>query len=148
MELYEKLIFEGDGEIIKKPKDYEQRKGLTNEPLTSSDQHSITILHSYINVLGWFLKVIYRCHISYECWIEKNTINGEPIRRAKEIVQSMLKETTGMTLDQVAGANDKGGTSNDGNQARCFFLNLKVVIWLLLVLQKSTRTLYVCYIRT
>ena len=52
VELYEILIYEGDGEIIKKNKDYEQRKGLTNKPLTSSDQHSMTILHSYINILG------------------------------------------------------------------------------------------------
>ena len=121
IELYEILIFEGEGTIIKKPKDYDHRKGLTNQPLTSSDQHSITILHSYVNVLGWFLKVIYRCHASYECWIEKKTIEGEPIRRAKSVVRDMLKETTGLTLDQVAGANSRGGTTNDGNQARRFF---------------------------
>ena len=33
----------------------------------------------------------------------------------------MLKETTRMTLDQVACENDKGGTSIDGNQACRFF---------------------------
>ena len=121
MELYETLILEGDGEIIRKPKDFDHRKGLTSEPLTFSDQHSICILHSYINILIWFLKLIYRCHIAYECWIEKKTIIGEPIRRAKANVQKMLKESTGLVLDQVAGANDKTGTSNDGNQARRFF---------------------------
>ena len=89
--------------------------------MTFSDQHSICILHSYINILIWFLKLIYRCHIAYECWIEKKTIIGEPIRRAKANVQKMLKESTGLVLDQVAGANDKTGTSNDGNQARRFF---------------------------
>ena len=41
--------------------------------------------------------------------------------QAKEAVQDMLKESTGMTLDQVAGANDKGGTSNDCTQAHWFF---------------------------
>ena len=121
LELYERLIFEGDGEIIRKPNDYNSRKGLTNIPLTSSDQHSITILHSFINVLGWFLKLLYRCHASYETWLERKTVIGEPIRRAKERVLTIIKNATGMTLDQVSGANDKSGTSNDGNQARRFF---------------------------
>ena len=49
MELFEMLIFEGDA-MIRNQNDYELKKGLTNEPLTTSDQHSITILHSYINV--------------------------------------------------------------------------------------------------
>ena len=53
--------------------------------------------------------------------VEKSTIIGEPIRRAKTNVQKILKESTGLMLDQVAGANDKTGTSNDGNQARRFF---------------------------
>ena len=120
-ELYEKLVFEGEGEIARKSGDYDIRKGMTNRPMTHSDQHSITILHSYINVLGWFLKVLYRCHISYQCWIEKKTVLGLPLRRAKDRVQNILREKTGLVLDQVSGANDKTGTSNDGNQARRFF---------------------------
>ena len=31
------------------------------------------------------------------------------------------QESLGLNLDQVGGANDKGGTSNDGNQGRRFF---------------------------
>ena len=56
-QLYEHLIIEGQGEILKGKKDYASRKGLTNEPKTVSNQHSICITHSYINVLGWILKV-------------------------------------------------------------------------------------------
>ena len=60
---YHELIVEGDGEIVRKAKDYDHREGITQEPLTTSDQHSITITHSYINVLGWMLKVLYRLFI-------------------------------------------------------------------------------------
>ena len=76
--VFEKLMLEGDGKIKTISKDY-HRQGLTQEPKTSS-QHSICVLHSYINVLGWFLKVLYHCESGYECWVEKTTIIGEPIR--------------------------------------------------------------------
>lgn len=36
-------------------------------------------------------------------------------------VQLLLREEKGLPLTQVSGANDKSGTSNDGNQARRFF---------------------------
>ena len=119
--LFMDLMHEGDGEIRKTPKDYEHRQRSTSEPKTTSDQHSITVLHSYINVLGWFLKVLYRCESGYECWVEKQTVLGEPICRSKQGVQDMLRPV-GLIVDQVAGANAKNGTSNDGNTARMFFL--------------------------
>ena len=78
-------------------------------------------MHSYLNVLKRFLKLLYRCNQTYECWIEKKTIIGEPIRVDKDRVQAFLFQERGLVLDKVGGANDKGGTSNDGNQARRFF---------------------------
>ena len=116
---------------------------MTTQPLASSDLHSITIHHSYINVPGWFLKLSYRCNTSYECWIEKRGIIGEPIRKAKEVVQDILKESTGMALDQVAGENNKGGTSNDGNQARRFFKPESRDLIVACCLRCNTRTLSV-----
>ena len=109
-----------NGEITRKSGDYESRKGLTNNPLTDSDQHHICVTHSYINVMSWFLKVLYRCNISFESWVEKSTVLGEPIRKAKVRVQNKL-ESVGIIVDRVSGANSKGGTSNDGNTARKFF---------------------------
>ena len=120
IDLYNDLVQEG-GEILRSAGDYDTRKGLTQKPLTTSDQHSICILHSYLNVLKWFLKLLYRCNQTFESWIEKQTILGEPIRVGKERVQESLFQERGLVLDKVGGANDKGGTSNDGNQARRFF---------------------------
>ena len=56
--LFEKLMLESDGKIQTKAKDYYHHQSLTQEPKTSS-QHSICVLHSYINVLGcFFLSII------------------------------------------------------------------------------------------
>ena len=54
------------------------------KPLTSSDQHPICTVHSYLNVLSWFLKELYRCNQSSECWIEKWTIINEHIQIGKK----------------------------------------------------------------
>ena len=63
-----------DGETSRTSGDYDVRKGLTNDPLTDSDQRHICVTHSYINVLSWFMKILYRCHINYESWVEKKTV--------------------------------------------------------------------------
>lgn len=54
--LYNELVDE-DGHIATKSGDFETRQGLTQQPITTSDQTSITITHSYINGTSWFLKV-------------------------------------------------------------------------------------------
>ena len=120
MLLYEQLSVEGNGQILKSSNYLVNvRKGLTTKPLTTDDQQNLCITHSYINCLGWFMKALYRCHISYESWREKSTVIGDPIQHAKDCVQATFKEY-GLILDQVCGANGKGVTSNDGNQARRF----------------------------
>ena len=103
------------------------RKGLTEEPLTTSNQHHICITHPYINVMTWFLKVLYRCHISFESWIEKSTVLGEPIRKSKDRVRDRL-ENVGLIVDKVSRANAKTGTSNDCKTARNFFSQTHVYV--------------------
>ena len=46
--IYESLLDE-DNEIVINMKDFEIRSGVTQKPLSDSDQHCITITHSYIN---------------------------------------------------------------------------------------------------
>ena len=119
--LFEQLMVKGNGEILRSAKDYDHRQGLTTEPKTTSNQHSITVLHSYINVLGWFLEVLYHCECGYECWVEKKTVLGEHIRTSKGRVQETLRPA-GLVVDKVGGAHAKTGTSNDGNTGLNFFL--------------------------
>ena len=66
--------------------------------MTSSDQTSITITHSYINATSWFLKLLYRCHIDYQQRTEKSDPRGEPIRHAKDRVLLKLYEETVRTF--------------------------------------------------
>ena len=119
--LYEQLVGD-DGEIPTKPGDFDTRQGLTKKPITNSDQINITVTHSYINVTTWFLKVLYRCHIDHQHWIEKSGPLGEPIRKAKNQVLQTIHQATGLYLDQCNRAGGKGGNSTDGPQGRCFFL--------------------------
>ena len=82
MRIYTELSNE-DGIVQRTPGDFEVRKGCTAKPITTSDQHSICITHSYINGTTWFLKLLYRCYSNYRCWIEYTDKRGDSIRRAK-----------------------------------------------------------------
>ena len=53
--LYHQLV-DADGEIPKHADDFDTREGLTQKPLTKSDQRNITITHSYINGTTMFFK--------------------------------------------------------------------------------------------
>ena len=117
--LYNQLIDE-TGEIVTHSGDFQTRLGVTQQPLTSSDQTSITVTHAYINCTSWFLKVIYRCHAKHHCWIEKSDRRGDPIRRSRDRVLDILHKETGLYLDKV-DSSGKGGTSTNGNQGRRFF---------------------------
>ena len=117
---YTKLVGD-DGEIKSKSGDFETRQGLTKKPITSSDQMNITITHSYINITTWFLKIIYRCHIDCQQWVEKSGPLGEPIRSSKEYCLKTIYQSTGLYLDQCNRAGGKGGSSTDGPQGRRFF---------------------------
>ena len=120
LQIYYDLV-DDDGNIPRTRDDFHIRKGLTAKPITSSDQHSVTITHAYINGTGWFLKFLYRCHIDYRSWIEHSDPRGEPIRRSKERVLKHLEENHGLILDRCAAGGEKTGTSTTGNQGRRFF---------------------------
>ena len=73
------------------------------------------------NGTSWFLKLLYRCHIDYQQWIEKSDPRGEPIRQSKDCLLSAIYEETGLYLDRINTAGGKGGTSTNGPQGRRFF---------------------------
>ena len=115
--------------FIIKPKDFETRFGVTKEAISDSNNHSITITHSYINGCSWYLKLLYPCHADCQVWIESSTCKGDHIRRSKEIVRETIKRETGLRLEYVNTAGATGGTSTTAAQARRFFsTNLQNVI--------------------
>ena len=125
LSLYNQLISE-TGKVVTHSGDFETRLGVTRQPITSSDQASITVTHGYINCTTWFLKVIYRCHARHHCWIEKSDQRGDRIRRSRDRVLDALHTETGLYLDKV-DSTGKGGTTTNGNQGRRFFSEEVVV---------------------
>ena len=107
-------------QVPRNANDFETHQGLTQRPLTTSDQTSITITHCYINVTTWFLKLLYRCHIDYKTWIEKSGPLGDPIHNSKEKVLDKILADTGLKLDRCSSGG-YGGTSTNGPQGRRFF---------------------------
>ena len=83
--------------------------GITKEPITSSDQWSICITHSYINICNWFIKVLARVNAEYLYWIEKSTYIGEPIRKGMSVVQTAFELNTGLRLGMVNRTLGKTG---------------------------------------
>ena len=119
-EIFNSVVHE-NGNIVIKPGDFDMRSGVTKEAISDSDQHLITITHSYINGCTWYMEMLYHCYADYQRWEEKSTALGEPIRRAKEIVRDSIHDETGLKLDYVNSAGAKGGTSTTGEQLRAFF---------------------------
>lgn len=120
MELYQELVQE-NGEIPTKQGDFDVRKGLTKKPITTSNQMSITITHSWINGTSWFMKMLYRVESDYRHWVEKSGPVGDHVRAAKGRVFYKIQENTGLLLDQCSSSGGKGGTSTNGPQGRRFF---------------------------
>ena len=119
-ELYQQLVTP-EGEILRKSNDYEQRRGLTKEPITTSDQWSICITHSIINCILWFLKWVARLECEDLQWVEKSNCYGDHIRNATERVSNIIEKELGLRINQVCGSLSKGGGSTDGNTGRRFF---------------------------
>ena len=59
---YNQLLTE-EGGVYKFAGDYKSRGGYTCMPKATSNQHSITITHSYVNCTHWFLKLL-ACRLS------------------------------------------------------------------------------------
>ena len=110
-----------NGEIARKPKDFLSRKGLTTKPLTISDQHSITILHAYINDTTFFIKLLARIECPHFTWEVRSDHCGEPVRAAKTCVLNKIQSKTGLVLEQVQSGSGHTGTSTTGNSGCRFF---------------------------
>ena len=108
LDVYLELLACNDGSIVPKKGDYETRKGLTQKPLTSANQTSICITHSYINYIGCWVKVLSRMNAEYEHCVEKSNCYGDHRRNGHERVVDKIEDETGLKLDQVCGSLSKG----------------------------------------
>ena len=117
LELYEEFM-EEKGSIVRKRNDYEERAGLTTQPLSTSDHHYLTLTHQYINGTSWFLKLFYRLKANLLLWTVRGSEGQDKLNKAKKDILKHIEEITGLRLDQV---DSSGGTSTNGPQGRRFF---------------------------
>ena len=122
VEIYAEIV-RNEEEGVKMKSD--ERKGVTQEPITKSNQVHITVTHSLINCTNWFLKLLARLECQYYKWVERTGPYGEPIRKATERVQTKFATTEGlgMRIAMVNKSNEKTGGSTTGNDGRDFFFD-------------------------
>ena len=89
--LYKSLVNE-DGEVPRQHYDYKFRKGLKQQPITTSDQYSICITYTYINIPKCFLNILYSLNQEFLLWPESKTWYREFICKGKEIVFSIFNK--------------------------------------------------------
>ena len=120
-EIYAEIV-RNEEEGVKMSSD--ERKGVTQEPITKSNQVHITVTHSLINCTNWFLKLLARLECQYYKWVERSGPYGEHIRKATERVQAKIATTEGlgMRIGMVNKSNENTGGSTTGNDGRDFFI--------------------------
>ena len=78
-----------------------ERKGLTTMPLTISNQHHITITHSYINGISWFCKVLSRVMSKVHVWkLSSYGTQSARVQQAKDKLLNFIKDNVGITVER------------------------------------------------
>ena len=119
--MYNQLV-DSDGNILKRKNDYDTRTGLTLKPLSSNDQHFITIIHQHINGTSWILKIMSHMRAHILSWVIDDKDKQDRISKEKRTILEIIQDKTGLRLDQCdSGSSKTGGTSTTGKQGRKFF---------------------------
>ena len=104
--------------------DYDVRKGVTQEPITTEDMNTLHPLHNLLRCFGWLFKICYHATAGHFSWSEaKLDVSNrvahalEFLKIAKESIQEKVKSATSITLEK-ADPTGHGGTSTTGNVAK------------------------------
>lgn len=84
--------------------------------------HGFSPLHAYIRSMELFLKVSYRLKMEKPTWRVAKT--NEKVRQREVLIRSEIREKLGLRISEPMPG---GGNSNDGNTARKFFREWRVV---------------------
>lgn len=88
----------------------------------SAYQYGLQTLHAWIRFMECVLHVSYR--IAFKKWICKDIEHKELLKKSKTQIQNELRKKLGILVDVT---KQGCGSINDGNTARIFFRNFKVV---------------------
>ena len=113
---------DGEWVIPRQSGDYNDRQGLTSQPLTHQDVVTdFSVLHSLIRSLYFFEQLAYRINAEVYKWGEKQSdADKAALNLAKEEFKQKCPTVLEMQLDMP---NPKGGSTDTGNTARKFFSN-------------------------
>ena len=108
----------------RKKGDYDTRKGVTEEPITTEDINNMHPLHNLLRCFGWIFKICYHATAGHLKWSEAKLDVSNRVAQAlaflkqgKEQIQASVKEETSITLEK-ADPTGHGGTSTTGNIAK------------------------------
>ena len=108
----------------RKKGDYDTRKGVTQEPITTEDINNMHPLHNLLRCFGWIFKICYHATAGHLKWSEAKLDVSNRVAQAlaflkqgKEQIQASVKEETSITLEK-ADPTGHGGTSTTGNIAK------------------------------
>ena len=123
-QIYVALYSEEEDGVERKDGDFSIRKGITQKPITLSDQRAITICHLYINGPNWWLKFFSKVAAGVKRWRLKDKASSAAIHQEaqKERMKTAIKSQTGITLDRLNKGGNTGSTTT-GNAGRHFFTN-------------------------
>ena len=112
----------------RKKGDYDVRKGVTQEPITTEDINNIHPLHNLLRCFGWLFKICCHATAGHLSWSEaKLDVSNRVaqalqfLKQAKEEIQARVKEETSITLEK-ADPTGHGGTSTTGNIAKVSYV--------------------------
>ena len=114
--LYDDLVDE-DGNVVKR-RDYGERLGLTQCPITGVSIKTFPILHALLRGFDFCLKVLYKLNAGVTSWKDGKILAGR-VNEAKKRVREIIKSKTGIAVDQPDRVWS-GGTTTTRNTAPKF----------------------------
>ena len=111
-------LVNSSGEVPTKPGDWYTRFGVMRAPTVEKEVESTQGLHLLLRTTDWLLKLCYHEIACVTHWSETVSMRDlQFIKQAKSLVQSHLKDKTGLKVAFPDSAG-KGGTTTSGNVCR------------------------------
>ena len=122
----------------KQMNDLEVVKTLSDQVENDNFNHGLSTLHAWIRCMEFCLHLSYRLEI--KSWQVK-AVNKEVVQIRKDKLRRVIRERLGLTVDVPSSGGS--GTTNDGNCARRFFRDHKIVAEILEIKEELIKNLYV-----
>ena len=118
----------------RKKGDYEVRKGVTQQHITTEDVNNMHPLHNLLRCFGWVFKICYHATAAHLSWSEaKLDVSNRVaqalqfLKQAKEEIQKRVKEEASITIEK-ADPTGHGGSTTTGNVAKVSSSNF-IITW-------------------